>query len=98
VRRGGRAAVAGVGALLCSGLLASCNGIADISLPGGSATGGKVYHVKIEFDDVLDLVPQASVRVDDVPVGDVEKISLDGFHALVTIRLKDSGKLPAKRP
>ena len=35
------------------------------------------------------------MRVDDVPVGDVEKISLDGFHALVTVRLKDSVKLPA---
>jgi phospholipid/cholesterol/gamma-HCH transport system substrate-binding protein len=94
VRRARRAAVAGVAALLGCGLLASCNGIADLTLPGGSATGGKVYHVKIEFDDVLDLVPQASVRVDDVPVGDVEKISLDGFHALVTVRLKDSVKLP----
>jgi phospholipid/cholesterol/gamma-HCH transport system substrate-binding protein len=80
--------------MLAAGSLASCNGIADLSLPGGSATGGKVYHVKIEFNDVLDLVPQASVRVDDVPVGDVEKISLDGFHALVTVRLKDSVKLP----
>ena len=89
-----RTGIAGVVAVLCCALLASCNGIADISLPGGSATGGKVYHVKIEFNDVLDLVPQASVRVDDVPVGDVEKISLDGFHALVTIRVKDSVKLP----
>ncbi len=94
MRRVRRAAVAGITALLGGALLASCNGIADMSLPGGSATGGKVYHVKIEFNDVLDLVPQASVRVDDVPVGDVEKISLDGFHALVTVRLKDSVKLP----
>ncbi len=94
MRRVRRAAVAGITALLGGALLASCNGIAGMSLPGGSATGGKVYHVKIEFNDVLDLVPQAAVRVDDVPVGDVEKISLDGFHALVTVRLKDSVKLP----
>lgn len=94
MRRARRAALAGVTALLGCGLIASCNGIADVSLPGGSATGGKVYHVKIEFNDVLDLVPQASVRVDDVPVGDVEKISLEDFHALVTVRLKDSVKLP----
>jgi phospholipid/cholesterol/gamma-HCH transport system substrate-binding protein len=94
VRRARRVALAGITAVLGCGLLASCNGIADLPLPGGSATGSKVYHVKIEFDDVLDLVPQASVRVDDVPVGDVEKINLDGFHALVTVRLKDSVKLP----
>ena len=74
--------------------LTSCNGISDISLPGGSATGGKVYHVKVIFNDVLDLVPQASVRVDDVPVGDVEHINLQGFNAEVTLRLKDGVKLP----
>jgi phospholipid/cholesterol/gamma-HCH transport system substrate-binding protein len=89
-----RAALAGAAALTGCAVLASCNGIADVPLPGGNATGGKVYHVKIQFDDVLDLVPQAAVRVDDVPVGDVEKVSLQGFHALVTVRLKDSVKLP----
>lgn len=89
-----RAALAAVAALTGCAVLASCDGIADLPLPGGNATGGKVYHVKIQFDDVLDLVPQAAVRVDDVPVGDVEKVSLEGFHALVTVRLKDSVKLP----
>ncbi len=89
-----RAAAACGTAVLAGALLSSCNGIADVSLPGGSATGGKVYHVKIEFNDVLDLVQQSSVRVDDVPVGDVEKIRLDGFHAVVTVRLKDSVHLP----
>jgi phospholipid/cholesterol/gamma-HCH transport system substrate-binding protein len=74
--------------------LTSCNGISDVSLPGGSATGGKVYRVKVIFNDVLDLVPQASVRVDDVPVGDVEHITLQGFNAEVTMRIKDSVKLP----
>ena len=93
-----RAALAAVAALTGCAVLASCDGIADLPLPGGNATGGKVYHVKIQFDDVLDLVPQAAVRVDDVPVGDVEKVSLEGFHALVTVRLKDSVKLPAQRP
>jgi phospholipid/cholesterol/gamma-HCH transport system substrate-binding protein len=89
-----RAGLAAVAALAGCAVLASCNGIADVPLPGGNATGSKVYHVKIQFNDVLDLVPQAAVRVDDVPVGDVEKVTLQGFHALVTVRLKDSVKLP----
>lgn len=89
-----RATLVAITALAGAGLLASCNGIADVSLPGGNATGGHVYHVKIQFADVLDLVPQAAVRVNDVPVGDVEKVTLQGFHALVTVRLKDSVKLP----
>jgi phospholipid/cholesterol/gamma-HCH transport system substrate-binding protein len=74
--------------------LTACNGISDISLPGGSATSGKVYHIKVVFNDVLDLVPQSSVRVDDVPVGDVTHIALQGFNAIVTMRIKDSVKLP----
>jgi phospholipid/cholesterol/gamma-HCH transport system substrate-binding protein len=80
--------------LVAALMLTSCNGISDVSLPGGSATGGKVYHIKVIFDDVLDLVPQASVRVDDVPVGDVQHIDLQGFHAVVSLRIKDSVKLP----
>jgi phospholipid/cholesterol/gamma-HCH transport system substrate-binding protein len=92
IRRGAAGAVLVAGAL--TPLLTACNGIQDVSLPGGNATGGHVYHVKVEFRDVLDLVPQAAVRVDDVPVGDVEKVQLDGFHAVVTVRVKDSVKLP----
>ena len=92
-----RAAFAGVAALAGCAVLASCNGIADVPLPGGNATGGKVYHVKIQFNDVLDLVPQAAVRVDDVPVGDVEKVSLQGFHALVTVRLQGQREAAAQR-
>ncbi len=90
-----RATLATAAALTGCAVLASCNGISDITLPGGNATGSHVYHVKIQFDDVLDLVPQAAVRVNDVPVGDVEKVDLQGFHALVTVRLRDSVKLPA---
>ncbi len=86
--------VAGAVALTLAALLAACNGLSDVTLPGGNATGSNVYRVKVAFNDVLDLVPQAAVRVDDVAVGDVEKIQLDGFHAVVTVRLRDSVKLP----
>jgi phospholipid/cholesterol/gamma-HCH transport system substrate-binding protein len=48
----------------------------------------------VDFADVLDLVPQASVRVNDVPVGNVERIRLNGFTARVTIRLKRDVALP----
>jgi phospholipid/cholesterol/gamma-HCH transport system substrate-binding protein len=77
-------------------LLTGCefNGWYDVPLPGGAASDGHAYHVTVEFRDVLDLVPQSAVKVDDVTVGAVEKVRLDGWHARVRLRIADSVKLP----
>ena len=37
------------------------------------------------FRDVLDLVPQSTVKVDDVTVGKVTEVKLKGYVAKVTI-------------
>ena len=83
--------------LAATALVAStgCDGIFGVDLPGGAAKG-PTYHVTVVFDDVLDLVPQSAVKVDDVSVGDVEKISLEPgtFKARVRLRLKKSVTLP----
>ncbi|MGW7261440.1 MCE family protein [Streptomyces sp. NPDC054834] len=92
-RKGGAIAWAAIGSLLLSGC--GFNGWYDIPLPGGAAADGHAYHVTVEFRDVLDLVPQSAVKVDDVTVGAVEKVQLDGWHARVTLRVADSVKLPA---
>ncbi|MCX5249951.1 MCE family protein [Streptomyces sp. NBC_00201] len=84
---------AAVGSLLLSGC--EFNGWYDVPLPGGAAADGHAYHVTVEFRDVLDLVPQSAVKVDDVTVGAVEKVQLDGWHARVRLRVADSVKLPA---
>ncbi|MEV4656893.1 MCE family protein [Micromonospora sp. NPDC049301] len=68
--------------------------LADLPLPGG-APKGDGYAVTAEFSDVLDLVPQAAVKVDDVTVGSVEKISLAGWTARVTLRLGADVRLPS---
>ncbi|PWU44568.1 mammalian cell entry protein, partial [Micromonospora globispora] len=68
--------------------------LADLPLPGG-APAGDGYTVTVEFSDVLDLVPQAAVKVDDVTVGSVEKISLSGWHAQVRLRIDRAVRLPA---
>ncbi|GGV26616.1 ABC transporter substrate-binding protein [Streptomyces filipinensis] len=92
-RMGGAIASAAVGSLLLSGC--EFNGWYDVPLPGGAAADGHAYHVTVEFRDVLDLVPQSAVKVDDVTVGAVEKVQLDGWHARVRLRVADSVKLPA---
>ena len=83
--------------LAATALVAStgCDGIFGVDLPGGAAQG-PTYKVTVVFDDVLDLVPQSAVRVDDVTVGDVEKISLDPgtFKANVVLRINKAVTLP----
>jgi phospholipid/cholesterol/gamma-HCH transport system substrate-binding protein len=51
--------------------------------------------VTAEFTDVLDLVPHAAVKVNDVTVGSVEKISLSGWTARVRLRVGRDVRLPA---
>ncbi len=74
----------------CAVALTGCSvGVQNIPLPGGADLGGHPYTVKARFADVLDLVPQASVRVNDVAVGRVTRIALgsDGWSAVVTMKV-----------
>ncbi|MFJ4198835.1 MCE family protein [Streptomyces sviceus] len=91
--KGRAVAWAAVGSLLLTGC--EFNGWYDVQLPGGAAADGHAYHVTVEFRDVLDLVPQSAVKVDNVTVGAVEKVRLNGWHARVRLRVADSVKLPA---
>ncbi|HEY4019955.1 MAG TPA: MCE family protein [Pseudonocardiaceae bacterium] len=91
----------GVALLVATGLLAltGCNfdGLYGVSLPGGANLGDHPYTVHAEFSDVLDLVPQASVRVNDVLVGRVDSISLNkaNWTADVTMTVNGDVSLPA---
>lgn len=82
-------------ALLGLSVLAGCSfSVYDLPLPGGQGGSGPGYHVTVQFRDVLDLVPRSSVRVDDVAVGQVEKVWLDGWTANVRIRVSAGVQLP----
>jgi phospholipid/cholesterol/gamma-HCH transport system substrate-binding protein len=94
-----RKLVVGLTALL---LVSGCgsggfDGVYNLPLPGGADVGDHPYRVKAQFKDVLDLVPQAGVKVNDVPVGRVEKIDLgaDGWTAEVTMLVNGDVQLPA---
>ena len=76
-------------------LLTGCDfSVYSLPLPGGAKIKGPSYTVTVEFADVLDLVPKSSVKVDDVTVGTVEKVWLDGYVAKVRIKLPKSLELP----
>jgi phospholipid/cholesterol/gamma-HCH transport system substrate-binding protein len=80
-----------VGALALTGCDFS---VYSLPLPGGADLGDDPYSVTVEFRDVLDLVPQSAVKVDDVTVGRVDDIEVDGYHAEVTLLVRRSVKLP----
>lgn len=93
--RGGRARALVAAALVMAFGLAGCaeEGSSPIPLPGG-APGGDFFTIMVEFDDVLDLVPEASVKVNDVSIGSVERIRLQDWKAKVTLRVDKKVKLP----
>ena len=66
----------------------------SLPLPGGADVGNNPYRIKVQFRDVLDLVPQSAVRVNDVAVGKVTKIELNGWTAVVTLTINRAAKLP----
>ncbi|EAQ00176.1 putative mce-related protein [Janibacter sp. HTCC2649] len=74
--------------------LSSCNGAFDLPLPGGAKGEGPSMRVKVDFADVLDLVPKSAVKINEVSVGQVEDIELNGWTARVTLSIPKSSKLP----
>jgi phospholipid/cholesterol/gamma-HCH transport system substrate-binding protein len=87
--------------LLCV-VVAGCgtggfSGLYTMPLPGGADVGDHPYRITAQFADVLDLVPQASVKVNDVAVGRVDRIDLapDTRSAIVSMTVNGDIKLPA---
>ncbi|RCW46789.1 phospholipid/cholesterol/gamma-HCH transport system substrate-binding protein [Halopolyspora algeriensis] len=72
-------------------------GVHSLPLPGGADLGNDPYQVTVRFRDVVDLVPNAGVRVDNVPVGRVSSIELTpkSWQAQVTLSVNGDVDLPA---
>jgi phospholipid/cholesterol/gamma-HCH transport system substrate-binding protein len=89
-------AVAAVLALLTSGCGALSGGLRGVDLPGGADLGDRPYQLTIEFEDVVDLVPQSLVKVSDVPVGTVTDIAVGpNWTAMVTVLVNGDVAVPA---
>ena len=65
------------------------NGIYDLPLPGNNVSKDESFLVKADFADVLNVVPRTAVMVADVPVGQVESVTRVGWHARLTIRIRN---------
>ncbi|WP_046319376.1 virulence factor Mce family protein [Mycobacterium sp. UM_Kg1] len=69
-------------------------GLNSLSLPGTAGTDG-TYTISAELPDVVVIQQNSRVRVADVNVGNVTKIEVQDWHALVTMRIDNSVHLPA---
>lgn len=91
--RGLRAGVAVAAfALLATGC--DFDGAYDLPLPGSPVDDGNSFEVTADFADILNVVPRSPVMVDDVTVGEVTDVERVGWHARVTMRVKDDVELP----
>lgn len=70
-------------------------GVNSLPLPGTQGNGPGSFVIRAQMADVNNIQPNARVRVDDVVIGHVAKIELQGWHALVTMRLDGGVDLPA---
>jgi phospholipid/cholesterol/gamma-HCH transport system substrate-binding protein len=80
------------GALVLSGC--QFEGAYDLPLPGSPVDEDDAYQVTAEFYDVLNVVPRSVVMVDDVTVGEVTEVDRIGWHAKVTMNVRDDVQLP----
>ncbi|MBO0880847.1 MAG: MCE family protein [Mycobacterium sp.] len=70
-------------------------GLNSLSLPGTEGNGKGAYVIAAQLPDVVVIQPNTRVRVADVNVGNVTKIEVQDWHALVTMRINGDIHLPA---
>lgn len=64
-------------------------------LPGTKGGGDGSFEIRAEMPDIQNLQRNSRVRVNDVTVGTVTDIELEGWHAVVGMRLDGGTDLPA---
>lgn len=70
-------------------------GLNSLPLPGTAGGGTGAFTIQAQLPNVTNLQPNSRVRVGDVTVGNVTKIDMQGWHALLTISLDSDVDLPA---
>ncbi|TSD96512.1 MCE family protein [Skermania sp. ID1734] len=69
-------------------------GLNSLPLPGAQGVGADSYTVQIQMPNVTTLSQNSPVMVNDVTVGTVTDIEVQGWHALVTVSIKNDVNLP----
>lgn len=96
VLKAAAAAVIGSAVIAISGC--GTQGLQSVPLPGGAPLGDNPRTYKLQFIDVLDLVPQSTVKFNGIEVGRVDtiKVAPDQWTAEVTIQVQNDVDLSDK--
>jgi phospholipid/cholesterol/gamma-HCH transport system substrate-binding protein len=81
----------------CITVLSACEwrGLNSFRLPGTAGGGAGAYTIQAQMPDVVTIQENTRVRVNDVNIGNVTKIEVQDWHALVTMRINGDTRLPA---
>src|SRR2546430_8797193 len=74
---------------------ADYKGINSLPLPGTVGTGPDSYQVTMKLQNAVNLVPNTPVLINDMIVGTVTRVALDGWTPVLTLSLRNDVKLPA---
>ena len=71
------------------------HGLNSLPLPGTAGGGPGAFTIQAELPNITNLQPNSRVRLGDVTVGNVTKVDMQGWHALLTMTLDGDVNLPA---
>jgi phospholipid/cholesterol/gamma-HCH transport system substrate-binding protein len=71
------------------------HGLNSLPLPGTAGGGPSAFTIQAELPNVTNLQPNSRVRVGDITVGNVTKVDMQGWHALLTMSIDGDVDLPA---
>jgi virulence factor Mce-like protein len=70
------------------------HGLNSLRLPGVVGRGSDAVHYRVEVANVATLESNSPVMIEDVVVGSVSKLSVQGWHAVVDVSLKHDVVVP----
>jgi phospholipid/cholesterol/gamma-HCH transport system substrate-binding protein len=71
------------------------HGLNSLPMPGTAGGGPGSFTIQAQLPNVTNLQPNSRVRVNDVTVGNVTEVEMQGWHALLTMTLDRDVDLPA---
>ncbi|WP_281168899.1 MCE family protein [Gordonia aichiensis] len=72
----------------------SFSGVNSVPLPGNTSDGD-TYRVEVELANAQNMVGNSPVKVDNVTVGNIRSITVDGWHAKLVLELDKDKNIPA---
>lgn len=95
--RGPQVALRVLATVMAAVLVAGCDygGITSVPLPFREGTGGDALEVTVHLREASGLTPNSEVKVNDVTVGSVKSLKVDGWRPVAVVGLDKGVELPS---